>query len=187
VVAAVDSPSGVPRAGVIRLRPLCAADVDPLARLYTEPEAATAPNWFGFSPAGAARSRSRVAAGETITEGGGSLAVTDEAGDLVGEVSWRQTDNSTPPNGRCWNVGIFVLPEARGRDYGSAAQRAIAEYLFSHTPAMRVEASTEAGNLAEQRALEKAGYSREGVLRKAVFRGGGYRDMVMFSILRTEL
>jgi RimJ/RimL family protein N-acetyltransferase len=172
---------------VIRLRPLTIDDLDAISRLYLEPEVATEPNWFGFQPGGPERRQAQVASGETITERSGVLAITDADGTLVGEVSWHQADNSTPPNGRCWNVGIFVLPEARGKGYGSAAQRAIAEYLFSHTPAVRVEASTEAANLAEQRALHKAGYTREGVLRKAVFRGGSYRDMVMFSILRDEI
>jgi RimJ/RimL family protein N-acetyltransferase len=172
---------------VIRLRPLTAGDLDAITPLYLDPEAATAPNWFGFEPGSVERRRAQVASGETITERAGVLAVTDSDGTLVGEVSWHRADNSTPPNGRCWNVGIFVLPQARGKGYGSAAQRAIAEYLFSHTPAFRVEASTEADNLAEQRALEKAGFTREGVLRRAVFRGGAYRDMVMFSILRDEI
>jgi RimJ/RimL family protein N-acetyltransferase len=172
---------------VVRLRPLTVEDAETLGRLDSDPAAATEPNWFGFRPARVRRQLDRVAAGETITEQHGALAITDSDGELVGEVSWRQVDNSTPPNGRCWNIGIFVLPEQRGRGYGSAAQRAMAGYLFEHTPAVRVEASTEAANTAEQRALEKAGFSREGVLRKAVFRGGAYRDMVMFSILRDEL
>lgn len=172
---------------MIRLRPLTTDDLDALTRLYLDPEAATAPNWFGFEPGSVQRRRAQVASGETITARAGMLAVTDRDGALVGEVSWHQANNSTPPNGQCWNIGIFMLPEARGQGYGSAAQRAVAEYLFSHTPAARVEASTEAGNLAEQRALQKAGFTREGVLRKAVFRGGAYRDMVMFSILREEI
>ena len=41
----------------------------------------------------------------------------------------------------------------------------LARYLFAHTTAHRLEAGTEVGNVAEQRALEKAGFSREGVTR----------------------
>ena len=40
--------------------------------------------------------------------------------------------------------------------------------------------------MAEQRALEKAGFTREGVLRHACFRGGEWQDMVVFSKLRGE-
>jgi len=31
-------------------------------------------------------------------------------------------------------------------------------YLFSHTPVQRIEAGTDLNNVAEQRALEKAGF-----------------------------
>ena len=50
----------------------------------------------------------------------------------------------------------------------------------------RVEAVDRVGNVAEQRALERAGFTREGVLRRACFRGGEWRDMVVFSKLRGE-
>jgi RimJ/RimL family protein N-acetyltransferase len=51
----------------------------------------------------------------------------------------------------------------------------------------RVEAATETQNMAEQRALEKAGFTREGVLRAVGWRDGAYRDGVWYSMLRTDL
>src|SRR6266566_856763 len=48
---------------------------------------------------------------------------------------------------------------------GAEAHRLLARYLFAHTTAHRIEAITEATNLAEQRALEKAGFTAEGVSR----------------------
>ncbi|WP_231976393.1 GNAT family N-acetyltransferase [Streptomyces sp. 3214.6] len=41
-------------------------------------------------------------------------------------------------------------------------------------------------NLAEQRALEKVGFTREGVLRSVVFRDGRWRDGVSYSVLRDD-
>jgi RimJ/RimL family protein N-acetyltransferase len=41
-------------------------------------------------------------------------------------------------------------------------------------------------NAAEQRALERAGFTREGVLRHAQFREGGFHDLVLYSKLRGE-
>jgi RimJ/RimL family protein N-acetyltransferase len=51
--------------------------------------------------------------------------------------------------------------------------------------ANRIEAGTEAENIDEQRALEKAGFQKEAVLR-----GGGWRgrivDGVLYSRLRSD-
>jgi RimJ/RimL family protein N-acetyltransferase len=41
-------------------------------------------------------------------------------------------------------------------------------------------------NVAEQRALEKSGFRREGVLRQAGFRGGRWRDGILYALLRNE-
>jgi RimJ/RimL family protein N-acetyltransferase len=60
-------------------------------------------------------------------------------------------------------------------------------YLFSHTQVNRIEAGTEVTNLAEQRALEKAGFTREGVIRGAAFQGGRWHDAVLYSVLRDEV
>ncbi|MGH3733570.1 MAG: GNAT family N-acetyltransferase [Acidimicrobiales bacterium] len=48
---------------------------------------------------------------------------------------------------------------------GTEAQRHLVDYLFRTTTAHRLEAATEMDNLAEQRALEKVGFRREGVMR----------------------
>jgi RimJ/RimL family protein N-acetyltransferase len=63
----------------------------------------------------------------------------------------------------------------------------LAEYLFAHTTVHRIEANTEIDNLAEQRALEKAGFTREGVIRAGGWRDGRWRDGVRYSLLRTDL
>jgi hypothetical protein len=51
---------------------------------------------------------------------------------------------------------------AAGRGYGSAAQRLLVRYLFAHTQVNRVDAITDITNVGEQRALEKAGFTRAG-------------------------
>jgi RimJ/RimL family protein N-acetyltransferase len=169
---------------VTTIRPVTEADVDVLERQHSGPEAAGEHSWFGFREPGWLRRR--VLTHETIGEDRGVLAAVDDDGRVVGEVSWIRVNNGPSPNGYCWNIGIWVAPEFRGKGHGSAAQRLAAAYLFEHTYMERVEASTEAGNIAEQRALEKAGFTREGVLRRACFRGGEWRDMVLFSKVRGE-
>lgn len=168
------------------LRPVVADDVAFLDRQHQDREAAGEFNWFGYREVTRGRLGEQVRTAQTVREDGGILAVADESDGLVGDVSWRVAVNGPPPFGNCWNIGIWIAPQARGRGHGSAAQRLLAEHLFAQGSYERVEASTEAGNLAEQKALEKAGFTREGVLRRACFRDGEWRDMVIYSKLRGE-
>ena len=70
--------------------------------------------------------------------------------------------------------------------YGTEAQRLLPAYLFDTYPIARVQAETDVTNLAEQRSLEKAGFTREGILRQAQWRTGARHDLVMYSKLRGE-
>ena len=169
---------------MIRLRPVVEADAPVLERQFASPEDAGEMGWHGFKAPG--RMARRIAAGETLTDQRGTLAVVNDDGTVVGDVSWIRSFNGPPPNGDCWNVGIWLVPEHRSKGYGSEAQRLLAAYLLDNTFLERIEACTEAGNIAEQKALEKAGFTREGVLRRACFRGGEWRDMVVYSKLRGE-
>jgi RimJ/RimL family protein N-acetyltransferase len=173
----------MPDLPAVQLRPLTTADL-PALEAAGNPE--TDPfNWAGHSdPCTLAAT---IAARQTLRDTGGQLAVVNPGGTLLGNVSWRQVRTGPSVHSWCWNIGITLLPEQRGQGYGAAAQRALAVYLFEQTPAMRVEADTDVENTAEQRALEKAGFTREGVMRQAQWRGGRWHDMVMYAVLRGEL
>jgi RimJ/RimL family protein N-acetyltransferase len=168
----------------VRLRPLTAADVVVLDAAMTDPDRAGIFTWFGER---SGRLAERLERGDLVTDDGGLLAVESEEGELVGWMSWNVRDNGPPPHGRCWMIGAFVLPEHRHQGMGTAAHLAVARHLFTHTSAIRVEAGTETGNVAERRALERAGFLQEGTLRQAVLRGGEWRDMAVYSILRSEV
>jgi RimJ/RimL family protein N-acetyltransferase len=118
-----------------------------------------------------------------ISADGGNLMVV-RGDDILGAVSWRRRE--TAPASRCWVLGIGLFPQARGHGHATQAHRLIVRYLFEHTTVNRIEATTEVGNVAEQKALERAGFSREGVLRGIRWRGGAWRDEVLYSILRTD-
>ena len=116
------------------------------------------------------------------------FSVLDAAsGELLGGVSWHAVDYGGTVSCSAWNIGIGLLPSARGRGVGTLAQRLLVEHLFATTEVDRIEASTDVDNLAEQRALENAGFRREGVLRGAQLRGGVRRDLVHYGLVRTDL
>jgi RimJ/RimL family protein N-acetyltransferase len=117
----------------------------------------------------------------------GGLAVVDEGDSVAGYVSWRW--NHWGPNAAsgCPMIGIWLTPSARGRGIGRLAQRQLAELFFRHTATNRVEAHTDVENIAEQRALEAAGFEREGVTRGAQWRDGAYRDGYLYAVTRHDI
>src|SRR5882724_9805492 len=167
---------------LIRLRPVVEADLPLLERLYSDPVDASEYGFFGWFNPGHMRKRFEEG---FINSDGGRLAVVREDDSYVGDVGWHRV--VTGPNSSSWNVGIGLLAKERGKGYGTLAQRLLVEYLFSYTQANRIEAGTEITNLPEQRALEKAGFTREGVLRGSCFRAGAWRDMVSYSIVRSDV
>jgi RimJ/RimL family protein N-acetyltransferase len=166
-----------------RLRLPRVEDAPVLERQNERPDSADDFSWYGYRSPG--HLAERISAGP-IEEDKGMLAVEDDDGVLVGDVSWIRLLNGPPPYGFCWNIGVWIVPEHRGKGHGAMAQRLLADYLFETSYLERVEAGTETDNVAEQRALEKAGFTREGVLRRACFRAGHWRDMVVYSRLRGE-
>jgi len=102
----------------------------------------------------------------------------------IGSVSWHAARYGPNLESLSWNIGINLVPDARGRGYGGEAQRLLADRLFATTPANRVEAMTDVENVPEQRALEKSGFVREGVLRGSQFRAGAWHDLIVYSLLR---
>ena len=116
----------------------------------------------------------------------GMLAVVTYDEHIAGDVSYHQQRYGPNDGSIAYNIGIVLAPEYRGKGYGSEAQHLLAAYLLATYPIIRVEASTDITNLPEQRALEKAGFTRDGIMRKAQWRNGDWHDLVIYSKLRGE-
>jgi RimJ/RimL family protein N-acetyltransferase len=168
----------------IRLRDITLADAD-LLEAWDSPTMQGEFNDFGMPPSPAPREA--MAVGPLRNDHNGQLIV-ELAVDRtpIGTVGWHKVVNGPNPESAAWNIGISLVPEARGHGYGAEAQRQLAAYLFETTRVNRVEASTDVDNLAEQRSLEKAGFAREGIQRGSQFRAGAYHDLILYSRLRDD-
>ena len=103
-----------------------------------------------------------------------------DGGSVVGDLSAHPVYHGPTAGSRAMNIGITVLEAFRGRGIGTIAQRLLAEELHLRG-VIRVEASTDVRNLPEQRALAKAGFVMEGVLRRAQGRRDGIHDLQLWS------
>ena len=165
----------------VRLRPIEESELADLVRFMWDPDACGEFQWFGFRVGTAREVVRRWHDAGLLGEGPCFLAVGLEDGACAGWVTWRRLDVSGN-----YEVGIALFPEHRGHGIGTEAQRQLVDYLFSTTTANRLQAGTEVENVAEQRALERVGFRREGVQRGLNFRAGRWRDSVMYGLLRDD-
>ena len=168
----------------VRLRDVVLADAD-LIDSWESPAIRGEFNDFGEPPG--PMPREVLAVGPLRNDHNGMLVVELIADrSAIGTVGWHRVMNGPNAESAAWNIGISLIPEARGKGYGTEAQRQVAAYLFETTRVNRVEASTDVENLPEQRSLEKAGFRREGVQRGAQFRAGAFHDLIVYSRLRDD-
>jgi RimJ/RimL family protein N-acetyltransferase len=85
------------------------------------------------------------------------------------------------------SLAVSVFPEARGRGVASRALRLGAEWSLRELGLARVVAEAAVDNHASIRAIEKAGFHREGTLRAHCKTHGERHDCVMFSLVAGDL
>jgi len=112
--------------------------------------------------------------------------VVDRIGGAVGSIGvrWSEIEEGVA------EVGYWVAAEARGRGAATSAVRLVAHWAFTAEQRLeRLQLRADVLNAASNRVAEKAGFTREGVLRSSrrnvrLDRRGDY---VMWSLLRDEL
>lgn len=111
------------------------------------------------------------------------FVVVDKAGEMVG---WAAHYTSAPNFG--WTeIGYAIAPSQRGRGYASDAVAVLTEYLFLTRDITRVQAVVDVANVPSRRVLEKAGFAKEGTIRKALWnRKGEWSDGLLYGVIRED-
>jgi [ribosomal protein S5]-alanine N-acetyltransferase len=87
---------------------------------------------------------------------------------------------------RC-EVGYWLLPAARGRHAASRAVALVCAWAFGELGMQRVQAAAAVDNAASLKTLERAGFTREGVMRSFIpTDDGGRDDYVLYSRLSSD-
>ncbi|WP_306190569.1 GNAT family N-acetyltransferase [Streptomyces sp. MK5] len=168
----------------ITLRPVTADDLDLFERGFDGPEGTGPYQWFGFASSAGLRRQS--AENGLLGADGGVLSVA-EAGRTVGRVEWfAGTWGRPPPPPAGRRRSAWCRPRAAAAQAPGPSDFRPSTSSTTPGPNGSGPGRTACANLAEQRALEKAGFVRKGVLRSAQWRGGRWHDQVIFSMLRTE-
>ncbi len=169
------------RAGDLVLRPPRREDVDAMVPAFSDPairEAgnlpslgrdellATLPHLPGLAASGRLLPLVVVDAACGTILGGGTLHHLDAERGIV-------------------ELGYWLFPEARGRGVATRVARLLAEHAFS-LGVQRVAAYVNVGNGPSDRVLQRAGFTREGVVRSLPKPDGRRVDKTLYSILPGE-
>jgi RimJ/RimL family protein N-acetyltransferase len=116
-------------------------------------------------------------------EGEEKFAVTEaDGGRVLGSIglTWHEPDVA--------EIGYWIRADARGRGYMTRALRLVSAHAFEQGAA-RVQLRADPENVASCRVAEKAGFTREGVLRSAHWNARLHRrqDWAMYSLLPGEV
>ena len=76
--------------------------------------------------------------------------------------------------------------DQRGAGLGTDAVNALADFCFGQLRLERLWLVTDSVNARAQRVYEKAGFVREGVLRRAFYQDGVFQDDIRMAMLRFE-
>jgi RimJ/RimL family protein N-acetyltransferase len=84
-------------------------------------------------------------------------------------------------------IGYGVRRSARSQGYATEALDAVARWLLTEAGIQRAWLTANTDNLASIRVAEKAGFHREGTMRRAGIEDDGLHDLALFSLLNDEL
>ena len=107
-----------------------------------------------------------------------AIAVDGEAIGGIGLIFGQDIDR------RSAEIGYWLSEEYWGRGIVTAAVRAMSEYAFAQFDLIRIWACVFEWNPGSMRVLEKAGFTREGILRKAATKDGQTIDVVLYAMIR---
>jgi RimJ/RimL family protein N-acetyltransferase len=131
-------------------------------------------------PPGSASSPYRVA--EPAGDADCFSVVELATGELAGEALLWGLDL----HNRVGHVGLSLRPAFRGRGLGADTVRVLCRYGFAVRGLHRLQAETLAGNEAMIAAAIRAGFVREGTLRRAAWVDGEFADEVILGLLASE-
>ena len=107
-----------------------------------------------------------------------AIALDDEA---IGGIGLTPRDDV---HRRSAEIGYWLGEAHWGRGIATAAVRAFTPWALEAYDLLRLDAYVFAGHDSSARVLEKAGYSREGVLRQAAVKQGRVLDIWLYAFLR---
>lgn len=78
-----------------------------------------------------------------------------------------------------------VLGQRKG--YGTDALKTIVQYAFNEMRLNCIYADVLEYNVPSQKLFEKCSFTKDGVLRSRIYKNGGYRNIISYSLLKKDV
>jgi len=172
------------RDDVIALRPPADHDIDEITAEVQDPDI---PRFTRIpSPYGRADGEQFVRASAQHWRDGtqAPFVIADAASDaVIGGIGLMRLDDARAVA----EIGYWVAKAARRRGIATGAVRLLSRWAVLDLGIGRLELMTRVDNVASQGVAAAAGFVREGVLRSYATIGCGVADVVMFSLVPSDL
>lgn len=167
----------------LTLRPLEVGDVAAVVEAGSDP---VTQQWLPLpTPYTEAHARHWISdlAPEAVATGRGLVRAIDVEGRFAGSIDFKRTEWIAGVT----EIGYLASPWARSQGFVTEAVRTMSVWALTELALERVELRIATGNAASLRVAEKAGFRREGVARAAGYVHAGRVDLVIFSLVRSDV
>jgi ribosomal-protein-alanine N-acetyltransferase len=113
----------------------------------------------------------------------GMLVIVTPEGEIAGHIEFFRP----VPYWDAFELSYQLYDErSAGRGYTTEAVQLLVDYLFDNKKEHRIHLVIVPENAASRRIAEKCGFVLEGTVRGAFFNDGRNRDVLLYSLLRTD-
>lgn len=166
---------------MIILRPLCPEDAPSMLRWMNDPDTV---RYLGY---GFLRRRSPEDVMELIRMrldgdlSGECFAIADaDSGKYLGQCELMLPDLRAKKA----EIALVLLPEARGKGYAAQALKQLTDYAFTRGGFEKLHLKCALSNTRALKLYEKAGFVREGLLRRDLLIDGRPEDTVLMALFK---
>ncbi len=88
-------------------------------------------------------------------------------------------------NGSC-GINIKIDNAFQRKGFGKESLSLLINYIFNELNLNRINAEILEYNIGSQKAFESLGFIKEGEKRQAIYKGGKYNDLYIYSLIRED-
>jgi RimJ/RimL family protein N-acetyltransferase len=107
------------------------------------------------------------------------IAVNDELVGVIGLELRHDVYRKSPL------LGYWISEAWWGRGIMTEAVKLVSQYAFTHLDVIRIQAGILANNPKSMRVMEKAGFTKEGILKNSIIKKGVILDEHIYAFLKT--